>query len=244
MGFARAQRWAAVAWLLGALLGCGDGGQNEGTGGSPGSGGTNGASASSVPGLWQGGSQGIEVCFFVSGDGRSLTGTGSDCRVTGTADQAPRAYDLKVDGFGSDDAGEPCGFELAFTGDVPIDPQTMAFRVNGIEVPDSDAVLSFSGQLVGEQASGVARLDQGDSSCRVGWGASKSSVCDQAALDTCFALLQCCQSILVSPVFFESCNSVVRQCNQSACQELLDGYPRCATTDSETGVERGSAGTE
>ncbi|MFZ1864931.1 MAG: hypothetical protein WAU39_11960 [Polyangiales bacterium] len=182
-----------------------------------------------MPGLWEGVSNGVDVCFFVSADGLALTTAGSDCNVTGAArHRGAHSFDLQVEGVGTDDAGQPCSFELAFSGDIPIDPKTNSFRVNGIPTFEGDAELSFSGELSGQRASGVGRLGTGTSYCQVGWEAAKAAPCDQAAIDTCFALQQCCLSILVNPVFFESCNSVVLQCDQSACQALLNGYPRCA----------------
>jgi hypothetical protein len=52
--------------------------------------------------------------------------------------------------------------------------------------------------------------------------------CDEAAAPTCVDLLDCCRAILVNPVFFQSCNSVVLQCDEMQCQEVLDGYVQCA----------------
>ena len=98
-------------------------------------------------------------------------------------------------------------------------------------VAGSDAVYAFSGEIVGAFASGIARRDLGDSNCRVGWAASPRSQCDDAAINDCLDLLDCCTSILVNPVFFQTCNSVVQQCDQTQCQEVLAGYPQCAPAE-------------
>jgi len=223
------KRVAAIASLLAALVACDSAGTDSGeTGGSSGA---DGASTLPIPGLWEKASNGVDVCFFVSANGLALTTVGSDCHVTGAVGDEARSFDLRVEGVGVDDAGQPCSFELAFAENVPIDSKTDAFRVDGIPTLDGDAELSFSGQLSGQRASGVARLGTDTSYCQVGWEAVKAAPCDQAAMDTCFALQQCCLSILVNPVFFESCNSVVLQCDQAACQALLDGYPRCVERD-------------
>ncbi len=52
--------------------------------------------------------------------------------------------------------------------------------------------------------------------------------CDEAAVQTCLDLQDCCRAILVNPVFFQSCNNVVLQCDEAQCQQVLDGYPQCA----------------
>jgi hypothetical protein len=213
---------AAFLGLASLLCACGSAGSDGGQ-----TGGSGGTSLSAIPGLWDGGSQGVQVCFFVGEDGRSLTSVGSTCDLAEPAGGEARSFELRIEDVGVDDEGQPCSLELAFTAEVPIDPRTGAFRVSGAPTPDGDATFSFSGEVSDRQASGVARLEQGSSVCQVGWAASKASSCDQAAIDTCFALQQCCLSILVNPVFFESCNSVVLQCDRAACQALLDGYPRC-----------------
>lgn len=45
--------------------------------------------------------------------------------------------------------------------------------------------------------------------------------------ECCLALLACCRSILVNPVFFQSCNQVVSQCRRRACRDVLAGYIEC-----------------
>ncbi|KPK14068.1 MAG: hypothetical protein AMJ62_14190 [Myxococcales bacterium SG8_38] len=240
MTYARVRLAAMAAWLLVAFIGC-DGGavDDGGTGGSSGSDGANGALVAQSPGLWEGDSPGVEVCFFVSEDRRRLTAS-SQCDVFDAGGDG-QAYDLRVDMVGTDETGQPCGFELSFGADVPIDPATGVFRVSGIEAPDGQTQLSFSGQIRGAWASGAAQSERNGSSCRVGWAATKSSECDDAAIDVCFALQQCCRSILVNPVFFQSCNAVVLQCNRAACQDLLDGYPRCRERESEVEPNETSA---
>lgn len=59
-------------------------------------------------------------------------------------------------------------------------------------------------------------------------GMGGTDQCDEAAAQTCLALLDCCRAILVNPVFFQSCNSVALECDQAQCQEILDGYVQCA----------------
>ncbi len=229
---------APAVFLLVGLLACSD---DEGlgpVGGSSGTGGSTGAVSAFAAGLWEGQSEEVDVCLFVSEDGRRLT---ADARCNlATRRRWARSYDLRVDLGGSDQDGQPCSFELRFTDDVPIDPRTGAFHVSGVPVSGDDAEVSFSGQLTGEQASGIAQLRRGATTCTAGWAASRSAPCDDAAIDTCFALLQCCRSILVNPVFFQACNSVVLQCDQTACQELLDGYPRCVEREPENGSEAAS----
>lgn len=219
------KRAALFVVLLAVSTGCGSaGGNGGGTGGSAGSG---GSVVTAIPGPWAGVSNGVEVCFFVGADGSSLTSSGSDCGVTGSSGDTAHSFDLRAQSVGIDPSGAPCSFDLAAVQNVPIDPETGAFRATGIPSSDGQSTWSFSGQISGAQASGIARSDSGSSYCQVGWSASKTAPCDQAAIDTCFALQQCCLEILVNPVFFESCNSVVLQCDQLACQALLDGYPQC-----------------
>ena len=140
-------------------------------------------------------------------------------------DAVPRSYDLSVELAGTDENGGPCSFDLSFTSEVLIDQATNSFRAsesqNGTE-------LAFSGEIMGDQASGVARRDSEGSICRVGWAASKSSQCNEEAIQSCLDLLDCCRAILVSPVFFETCNSVALQCDQAQCLKVLAGYPQCA----------------
>lgn len=59
-------------------------------------------------------------------------------------------------------------------------------------------------------------------------GADPGPPCDEAAIQKCLDLQDCCRAILVNPVFFQSCNNVVLQCDEAQCQEVLDGYPQCA----------------
>ena len=51
--------------------------------------------------------------------------------------------------------------------------------------------------------------------------------CTDVAINACLDLLDCCRAILVNPVFFQSCNSVVLQCDEQRCRELLAGYVQC-----------------
>jgi len=222
---------AAVGALVVLPVACDDGG--AGAGGVAGAGGAGGTGASSgkappmIPGLWAGQSNGVSVCFYISEDGLRLTRS-SECNVTGPPEAGSSSYDIAVDLVGTDENGDRCSFELGFAGDVPINPATKSFRVSGIEAPGTNAMLAFSGEVTGETASGVAQRESGGSFCQVGWAASKVTQCDEPAIQTCLDLQDCCRAILVSPIFFESCNSVVLQCDQAECQRVLDGYPQCA----------------
>ena len=51
--------------------------------------------------------------------------------------------------------------------------------------------------------------------------------CTTEAINACLDLQNCCRAILVNPVFFQSCNNVVLQCNEQLCNEVLAGYVRC-----------------
>jgi hypothetical protein len=55
--------------------------------------------------------------------------------------------------------------------------------------------------------------------------------CDVSAIDACLDLQNCCRAILVNPVFFQSCNSVVLQCDEAQCLEVLSGYVQCQGLD-------------
>jgi hypothetical protein len=176
------------------------------------------------PQLWEGQSRGVDVCFSVAGDGTRLQAS-PDCGLSG---ESGYSFDLDVELVGVDQDGQPCSFRLRYEDPVTIDQDTNSFRASEIQVAGSDAVYAFSGEIVGAFASGIARRDLGDSNCRVGWAASPRSQCDDAAINGCLDLLNCCTSILVNPVFFQTCNSVVQQCDQTQCQEVLAGYPQCA----------------
>jgi hypothetical protein len=169
------------------------------------------------------------VCFYIDDDGLKLE-QNAMCNVTGQGqpDEASRSFDLSVELVGVDENGAPCSFELSFTKDVAIDQVTNSFRAS--EVQDG-AEVAFSGEIVGDWASGVARRDSEGSFCQVGWATTRSNECteaDEAAIGSCLDLLNCCRAILVNPVFFESCQSVVRQCDQVQCLQVLAGYPQCA----------------
>ena len=77
-------------------------------------------------------------------------------------------------------------------------------------------------------------------------GVEPGPPCDEAAIQTCLDLQDCCQAILVLPVFLESCNNVVLQCDQAQCQKVLDGYPQCAPEpEADAGVsDQGSPATK
>ena len=264
MTYPRLPMVAMAAWLLASFVGCDDGAGTDGaTGGSSGSDGANGALVTQRPGLWEGDSPGVEVCFFVSDDGRRLTaptspeprpGDDPSSRRVRSVRASPEcdlsdagsahSYDLRVDLAGTDETGQPCSFELSLAVDIPIDPVTGAFHVSGIQAPDGEAELSLSGQVREDWASGVARSERDGSSCRVGWAATRLAQCNDAAIDACFRLQQCCRSILVNPVFFQSCNAVVLQCNEAACRELFEGYVRCTARESELEPDVGSSVTQ
>jgi hypothetical protein len=223
-------RLAAAGCLLLLSSGCDDSSVGAGgTGGGAGTGGAGGTQApgGQIPGLWEGKGNGFDVCFFVSADGKRLTATDSECnlRAEGQPDEPSYAFDLSVDLAGTDENGERCSFELSFANEVAIDPVTHAFRASEIQ---SSGEVAFSGEINGKQASGVARQDSGGSFCRVGWAATVSTECDDAAIQSCLDLLDCCRAILINPIFFQSCNSVVLQCDQAQCLQVLAGYPQCA----------------
>jgi hypothetical protein len=212
-------RLAVAGCLLLLSVGCG-----EDAGGTAGAGGAVPAPPPQIPGLWEGQSNGLDVCFYISDDGLELTPSAM-CNLTGQTEELSHSYDLSVELVGTDQNGAPCSFELSFTNRVRIDQATNSFRAS--ETQDG-AEVSFSGELTGDYASGAARRDSEGSFCRVGWAASKSSQCDEPAIQSCLDLLDCCRAILVSPVFFETCNSVVLQCDQAECLRVLAGYPQCA----------------
>lgn len=196
-------------------------------GGAGGAGAAPGSAPAQIPGLWEGEANGLRVCFYVSDDGLRLTKS-PECDVAAQSKAGSQSYDITVDLVGTDENGDPCSFELGFDADVVIDQETSSFAVRGFRPAGSDVELSFSGELTGKSASGVARSESADSFCQVGWAASVSTPCDEAAIETCLDLQDCCRAILVNPVFFESCNSVVLQCDPAECLRVLAGYPQCA----------------
>gem|GEM_PF-1675512 len=216
--------WLAATGCLALFwVGCNDGR----AGGADGGGGTGAEVSRQSPGLWKGEANGVQVCFYVGQEGSQLTKS-AECDVSAQPSADAHSYDISVSLVGTDENGDPCSFELGFVTGVPIDQATDSFRVSGFQAPGSDARLSFSGAFTGSNASGVARSESGGSFCEVGWAASETTPCTDAAIQTCLDLQDCCEAILVNPVFLESCNSVVRQCDQAQCQQVLDGYPQCA----------------
>jgi hypothetical protein len=217
-------RLAAAGCLLLLAASCDDGGDDAGGGGGAG-GGTSGLQRQ-IPGLWEGRAQGVEVCFYIGDDGLRLK-PNAMCNVTAPAqpDATARSYDISVDLAGTDQNGASCSFELSFGSDVVIDQATNSFRASEVQ---GGPEVAFSGEITGNSASGVARRDSDGSFCRIGWAAKKSSQCDDAAIQSCLDLLDCCRAILVNPVFFETCNSVALQCDQAECLRVLAGYPQCA----------------
>lgn len=217
-----------LALLVGLCVqGCSDEpGPSGGTAGAGGAGGIagEGGMGGNPPQLWEGQSRGVDVCFNIAGDGSKLEAS-PDCSLSG---ESGYSFDLDVELVGVDEVGQPCSFRLRYEDPVPIDQPGNSFRASEIQAPGSDAVYAFSGEIVGESASGIARWDGGGSNCRVGWAASISRECDDAAVNICLDLLNCCRAILINPVFFETCNSVVLECDPVRCQTVLDGYPQCA----------------
>jgi len=201
-----------------------------GDGGIGGDGGTGGAGGKPIPpqapGLWEGRNVGVDVCFYISDDGLTLA-KNPDCSLSG---ESAYSFDLQADLGGIDENGQRCSFELRYDKDVTIDQERNSFRASAEQPPGSGVTLSFSGELVREMASGIAQREEGDSTCRASWGTSVSNECDEDAKTKCEELLDCCRAILVSPVFFQSCSSVVELCDMRRCQEVLDGYegiPQC-----------------
>lgn len=230
-------RLAIAGGLLLVAAGCEDGGGTVGgTGGTAGAG---GGPPAQIPGLWQGSANGFKVCFYVSDDGLRLEPS-DICNVTDLDQPAApsRSFDIRVELAGVDEEGAACSFDMSFANPVSIDPITGAFRAS--ETRGEGVEVAFSGEIIGNSASGVARQDSGGSICRAGWSAAKPTECTEEAIQSCLTLLECCRSILVSPVFFESCNSVVLQCDQAQCLQVLAGYPRCAPEpDLDAGVPDG-----
>lgn len=223
---------SCLALLVGLpFLGCGeDPGASGGTaglggmGGMAGEGGVGGTPVPVKPQLWEGQSRGVAVCFSIAGDGSELRAS-PNCSLSG---ESAYSFDLEVELVGVDENGRPCSFALRYEDPVPIYQDGDSFRASEIRVAGDDAEYAFSGQLVDEWASGIAVREAGDSNCRVGWAASISRECDEAATSTCLALFECCAATLINPVFFQTCNSVVEECDQVRCQTVLDGYPQCA----------------
>jgi hypothetical protein len=235
---------AGCLFLL--LAGCGDensgsaGGAGTGgvagtggAGGVAGAGGEGGASPAPRAGLWDGGENGFRVCLFVGFDGERLEASptcdlGSSAQTGGGAS----SFDLSVDGVGVDQNGANCSFVARYEGDVPIRPLSGIFRVDA--APGSDgSTLSFSGEFVGDLVTGVARSALDGSFCEVGWAATQTAVCDDAAASACLELQDCCEAILVNPIFFQTCNSVALQCDKAACERVLAGYPQCAPDEQQ-----------
>ena len=220
---------SCLALLVGLpLVGCGEepgsSGGAAGRGGMAGEGGVGGTPEPAPPQLWEGQSRGVGVCFSIAGDGSELRASPS-CSLSG---ESTHSFDLEVELVGVDENGQPCSFALRYQDAVPIDQDLNSFRASEIRVAGDDAVYAFSGEIVGESASGIAMRDAGESNCRVGWAATISRECDEAANNTCRELLECCAAILINPVFFQTCNSVVQECDGVRCQTVLDGYPQCA----------------
>lgn len=229
----------AVAGCLGLLLaGCGDEstgsagsagtGGVAGSGGAGGVGGTGGATPAPIAGLWDGGRNGFRVCMFVGFEGQRLEAS-PECDLGDAAEPSAGAYafDLSVDGVGVDQNGENCSFVVRYEGDVPIHELTGVFRVDAAPGPGG-STLSLSGEIAGDQATGVARSELDGSYCEVGWAAERTTQCDDAAINACLDLQDCCRAILVNPIFFQTCNSVVLRCDKAACEAVLAGYPQCA----------------
>ncbi len=76
--------------------------------------------------------------------------------------------------------------------------------------------------------SGASSAGSGATGGVGGTGGAGGARCPDEAIDSCLDLLDCCRAILINPVFFQSCNSVVLQCDQDRCLEVLGGYPQCA----------------
>jgi hypothetical protein len=229
-------RLALAGCLFLLLAGCGD--ENSGSAGSAGTGGAEcvagaggegGASPAPRAGLWDGADNGFRVCLFVGFDGESLEAS-PQCDLGSTAQAGGGAYtfDLSVDGVGVDQNGANCSFDARYEGDVPIGPLSGIFRVDA--APGSDgSTLSFSGEFEGDLVTGVARSALNGSYCEVGWAAEETPECDDGAtISECLNLLDCCRAILINPIFFQTCNSVVEGNDKTACERVLAGYPQCA----------------
>lgn len=87
-------------------------------------------------------------------------------------------------------------------------------------------VLSLSCGSHGGSAGGTGGTGGG-----VGGIGGMGGSCTEDAINACLDLQACCRAILVNPVFFQSCNSVVLQCDEDQCRELLAGYVQCRNLD-------------
>jgi hypothetical protein len=58
-----------------------------------------------------------------------------------------------------------------------------------------------------------------------GLGGAGGNCPDSDAANACLDLQNCCRAILVNPVFFEACNSLVFLCDEQKCTDALAGYP-------------------
>lgn len=65
----------------------------------------------------------------------------------------------------------------------------------------------------------------------VGGAGGAPGSCTTESANACLDLQNCCRAILVNPVFFQSCNSVVFQCDEARCTEVLEGYVQCRGLD-------------
>ena len=66
--------------------------------------------------------------------------------------------------------------------------------------------------------------------------------CTDDDINACLDLQNCCRAILVNPVFFQSCNAVVLQCNEQRCIEVLAGYDTYAACRPEPEPDGGVGG--
>lgn len=240
--------WLASAGCLFLLLGgCdSDGSSAAGAGGDGGAAGDAGAGGeggmagaggdpieppAAIAGLWEGGVNGFEVCFFVRYDGLTLEAS-ERCDLPAEGAELPTSssFDVRVELVGSDQNGESCSLDFQYAASVPIDQSTGAFRVLDAALAGGGS-LSFSGEIGRDYSSGMARVDSDGSSCEAAWSAGRSAACDEPAIQACLDLQDCCRAILVNPVFFESCNSVVLQCDRRQCEEVLAGYPQCESEE-------------
>lgn len=221
-------RLTGLAFLLLLTLGCSDSTSSSGGGGDGGD--DSSAGPLVIPGPWGGSADGLRVCFYVSDDRTKLTADPL-CDLRDESPEAGRSFGISVDSLGVDDAGQACSFSIDYAIDVPIDPATGAFAASGIPAPEGDGELAFSGEINRLSGSGVAQWSDGETRCRVGWGATPVVTLDDEIVGTCLDLQNCCRATLVNPVFLETCRYVASERDQVACLELLLGYPQCRSLD-------------
>ena len=119
---------------------------------------------------------GWAVCFLVSADGSELT-VSSECNVENIFDPGgesddPYAFEIVAQGTGTpNDCDLGIGYDLS---PVPINANGL-FAVEDWTPPNApeDLLLSFTGTIDGDSASGTASRDFSGDDCSVSWTATR-----------------------------------------------------------------------